>query len=136
MFSDSMMNRRLLALLIVFAGLSAASCRRPADENDSRPQRPRTASKPPYLIEGDELKVETATNLYDVVRIQRPAWLTRDRDGIVVYLNERKVGLVAVLRQLPVNVAQSIQFLSPAEAQLRFGPLHGGSAAIVVQQAR
>jgi hypothetical protein len=131
-----MINRRSLALLIAFAALAATSCRRPADENDTRPARPRTASKPPYLIEGDELKVETATNLYDVVRIQRPSWFTRDRDGIVVYLDERKVGLVAVLRQLPVSVAQSLQFLSPAEAQLRFGPLHGGTAAIVVTQAR
>jgi hypothetical protein len=88
------------------------------------------------------MKVETAQNLYDVVRLQRPAWLTRTvrnaqgNDAIVVYLDDRKLGTLNILRDLSVDVAKGLRFLSPTEAQLRYGPTHGSMAAIVVEVAK
>lgn len=136
------MTWRAALALIVLGGAGCISCRRPEGEATARPVRPRTAPRDPYLIEGDELKVATATNLYEVIRIQRPAWLTRTvrnaqgNDAIVVYLNERQIGPLNVLREMPVNVARRLQYLSPTEALLRFGPSHGSLAAIVVELAK
>ena len=135
------MNRSFV-LAIAVAGLTTAACRRPASESPVRPERPRSAAGSLYLIEGDELKVATAQNLYDVVRLRRPAWLTRTvrnaqgNDAIVVYMNDRKVGTLNVLRDIPVEAARSLQYLSPTEAQVRYGPSHGRLAAIVVEIAK
>ena len=135
------MNRCWLVTLVFLAGLTAGSCR-PAQSDGGRPERPKAAPRDQYLIEGDELNAETAQNLYDVVRIQRPSWLTktvrnkRGNDAIVVYLNDRIVGPLNVLRDIPIAAAQSLQYLSPTEAQLRYGPTHGSLAAIVVTVAK
>lgn len=131
------------ALALAFATASApVSCRRPDGTATTRPERPRSTPRDQYLIEGDELKVATATNLYEVVRILRPAWLTRtvrNRQGneaVVVYLNDRQIGPLNVLREMPSNVARRLQFLSPTEATIRFGPNHGSLAAIVIDLAK
>jgi len=136
------MKLRWTILVVASAGLLTAACSRASSEGAGRPERPRTAPKNPYLIEGDELKVETALNLYDIVRIQRPAWLTRtvrNRQGeeaTVVYLDERKLGNLNILREIPPAAARSLQYLTPTEAQLRFGPNHGSVAAIVIAAAK
>lgn len=134
------MNRRWWLALTLLGGLSAVNCRSP--QGGERPERPRSAPRDQHLIEGDELKVATAQNLYDVVRIQRPAWLTKTvrnlsgNDAIVVYLNDRKIGPLNILREISVNAARSLQYLSPTEAQLRYGPTHGSLAAIVVEVSK
>jgi hypothetical protein len=132
----------LWTVLLVTANLGAIACHAKAGTDSSRPERPRSSPLNQYLIEGDELKVETAQNLYDVVRLQRPSWLTKTvrnaqgNDAIVVYLNDRKIGTLNVLRDIPVAAAQSLQYLSPTEAQLRYGPTHGSMAAIIVEVAK
>ncbi len=129
-------------LVAVLAVLTAGACRPREREATARPQRPRTTPRDQYLIEGEELRVATAQNLYDVVRIQRPAWLTRTvrglrgNDATVVYLDERKIGPPNILRELSVEVAIRLRYLTPTEAQLRFGPSHGSLAAIVVEVAK
>ncbi|HEX7938720.1 MAG TPA: hypothetical protein VF483_06980, partial [Gemmatimonadaceae bacterium] len=132
--------KRFFAIVVAAVSLGgAAACHSLGGTSAGRPERPRSSSLNPYLIEGDELKVETAQNLYDVVRIQRPAWLTKTvrnavgNDAIVVYLNDRKIGSLNILRDIPVTAARSLQYLSPTEAQLRYGPTHGSLAAIVVE---
>ena len=118
--------------------LGASACHSSGSERPRSP-RPQSARRNQYLIERDELGVAGAQNLYDVVRIQRPVWLTRvvrnvsGNDAIVVYLDERIIGSLNILREMPVHVAQKLEYLSPTEAQLRFGPKHGVRAAIVVE---
>jgi len=88
------------------------------------------------------MKVATAQSLYDVVRIQRPNWLTKTvktasgSDAVVVYLDDRKLGMLNILREMRVELAVSMRYLSPTEAQLRYGPNHGSLAAIVVEVAK
>ena len=135
------MKKRWLFAIVLLGCSSTTGCRS-AQTGDSRVERPKGAPRDQYLIEGDELKVETAQNLYDVVRIQRPSWLTKTvrnrqgNDAIVVYLNDRKLGPLNVLREIQVTAVRSLQYLSPTEAQLRYGPTHGSLAAIVVEVAK
>src|SRR5262245_728655 len=132
------MPRSTVALAAI-AALSLAGCASQNAAGTDRPARPKSTTGQPYLIEGDELKVESAVNLYDVVRTRRPAWLTRTvrnasgNDAIVVYLDNKPIGTFNILRELSTNIAERIQFLAPTEALLRFGPLHGSAAAIVVE---
>jgi hypothetical protein len=136
------MKLQWTTLFAASACFLAAACHRTPVDSTNRPERPRTSAKHPYLIEGDELKIEQAQNLYDVVRLQRPAWLTRTvrnrqgQDATVVYLDVRKLGNLNVLREIPPSAAHSLQYLSPTEAQLRFGPTHGSVAAIVIVAAK
>jgi len=57
-------------------------------------------------------------------------------DAVVVYLDDRKLGMLNILREMRVEIALRMRFLSPTEAQLRYGPTHGSLAAIVVEAAR
>jgi hypothetical protein len=83
-----------------------------------------------------------ARNLYEVVRIHRPAWLTKTvrnvsgDNAVVVYLDERKLGMLPVLRDMRVELAIRLVYLSPTQALLRYGPSHGSLAAIVVEVAK
>jgi len=139
MFTEKGLKRFVALAVAVAAASSSVACHSLGSPSAGRPERPKSAPLNPYLIEGDELKVETAQNLYDVVRIQRPSWLTKTvrnaqgNDAIVVYLNDRKIGPLNILRDIPVTAARSLQYLSPTEAQLRYGPTHGSLAAIVVE---
>ena len=132
------MNRSIVTLA-AFLALSISGCASQNTNGTNRPARPKSSSGQPYLIEGDELKVESAVNLYDVVRIRRPSWLTRTvrnqsgNDAVVVYLDNKAIGKLNILREISVDVAERIEFLAPTEALLRFGPNHGSAAAIVVQ---
>ena len=119
----------------------AVACRTANSERPERPERPQPSQGDRYLIEGDELNAPTATNLYDVIRLRRPAWLSRpsragSSDAIIVYFDDRPIGTLNVLREMPIRVAASLRFLSETEAQLRFGPKQGSRVAIVVESAK
>lgn len=83
-----------------------------------------------------------AQTLYDAIRLQRPTWLTRTvrnssgNDAVAVYLDERLIGSLNILREMPLHMARTLQYLAPTEAQIRFGPSHGSRAAIVVVLAK
>jgi len=133
------MRRLWVAAALAAVALSSEACRRYGDESEGRPERPRRRPHDPYLIDGEELREANAQNLYEAVRIRRPAWLTKTIRGasgdeaVVVYLDDRKLGLLPVLRSLRVDLAERLRYLSPNEAQLRYGPLHGALAAIVIE---
>lgn len=128
----------LAAAVALAMGVSAC---RPTQIGD-RPTRPNGAQSPrvsQYLIEGDELAASPGENLYEVVRLRRPVWLERTvrnasgDEAVAVYVDERLVGSLSILRQMPVRIAKRLQYLAPTEAQIRFGPQHGSRAAIVVE---
>jgi hypothetical protein len=127
---------------VVLALLFAVACRSPGADRESRPQRTTVAKGDQYLIEGDELSVAGANNLYELIRIQRPFWISRTvgnssgDNAVAVYLDERYLGSMSILRDLPLHVAKRLQYLAPTEARIRFGPSHGSRAAIVVESVR
>ena len=128
----------MLALPLV---LGVSACGASGSGRSSRPERPATR-RSPYLIDADELRASNALNLYDAVRTQRPSWLTRTvrnatgNDAVAVYLDERFIGSLSILREMPIDVARRLQYLAPTEAQMRFGITHGHRAAIVVESAK
>lgn len=138
-FHGVRMNRSW-AIPLLAAIIGSVGCHSSNTESEPRPERPSRTRNDPYLIEGDEIQsTAQAQNLYDVVRIRRPAWLTKTvktasgDEAVVVYLDDRKLGLLPVLRSLRVELAERLRFLSPTEAQLRYGPGHGALAAIVIE---
>lgn len=104
--------------------------------------RPDSDSKDLYLITAKELDAAGLDNLYDAVRQLRPGWLTRrsrqqsGEQSIVVYLDDRQFGSVAQLRQVSSRAVQSIRYLSPTEAQVRYGQMNGGRPAILLESVR
>ena len=131
---------KALPLLTASAAVALAVSACHSKRIDGRPARPQdsAAKTSQYLIDSEELNSSPGENLYEVVRLRRPVWLERSvrnlhgDDAVSVYLDERYLGTLSILRQLQVRVAVRLQYLAPTEAQLRFGPQHGSTAAIVV----
>jgi hypothetical protein len=126
---------RILKLTISLA-LLAIACR------PGRTTRPEAISGEPYLIMGSELDPARQATIYDAVRQLRPSWLTRPVGGrtgdntILVYLDGQVIGNLSVLRRLTVTTAERILYMSPTEAQTRFGSRNVRRAAIVIETER
>ena len=109
----------------------------------SPPTRPEpTGPRDQYLILGSELESTSRDNLYDAVRQLRPGWFTRQNrqqsgeDNIIVYLDDRQLGPATALRRFSVRSIHSVKYLSPTEAQVRYGQTNIGRPAILVEMAR
>ena len=104
----------------------------------SRPQPPGEQ----YVIKAAELEATRQSNLYDAIRQIRPFWLTRETRnrsgaaGLAVYLDDQYVGGTSALSRLPIHATARVRYMSPTEAQVRFGQVNGLRAAIVVESAR
>lgn len=107
-----------------------------------RPTRPQGSSGDQYLILASELESTRQSNVYDAVRQLRPFWFTRDvrnRSGeaaIAVYLDEQLIGSLSSLRRLPTYIVSRVRYMSPTEAQVRFGSINGLRAAILVDSEK
>jgi hypothetical protein len=115
----------------------------------------RSRSERTELILRDELEASSASNVFEAVQSLRPNWLvirgvhnftetgalsggersltsTPGAPQIRTYLDWATLGEVEHLRQLPLLDVQSIQFLTPAQAALRFGAGHTHGAIVVL----
>ena len=97
------------------------------------------------VLTAEDLRTETARTLDDVIRRQRPQWLTKrgpvslqaERGGdIVVYRDGVRAGGPEVLPGIPTDLVESVRFLSAAEATTRFGTGHAHGAILVVTRRR
>ena len=86
------------------------------------------------------LKAHEKRTLYDVIRLERPQWLstrgptnprTQTGDEIVVYRDGVKVGGIENLRDITADLVASVRFLSGPEAQSRFGMDHQSGAILI-----
>lgn len=128
---------------IGFAGLmlafGALGCR---SGQSGSPTRPQSTTRDQYLILADELDATNRDNLYDAVRQVRPGWFTRRTRnqqgdaGILVYLDDRQIGNATVLRRFSARDIDRVRYLSPTEAQVRFGQTNLGRPAILVETAK
>jgi hypothetical protein len=88
----------------------------------------------------DELRTDIgARNLYDFITRARPHWLsrrptqtTRDQTDIVVYRDGVRLGGRETLRDISVDIVESVRLLSGSEAASRFGLDHQFGAILVV----
>jgi hypothetical protein len=118
----------LLALALLAAGCSSAGARYSA-----RPQRDAD------LISTEELRAATSySDAYAIVRVLRPHWLrarrtslTQDAEVAQVYVDGVRLGVVDVLRDIPLNTVSFIEYLDGISATQRFGTDHGGGAILV-----
>jgi hypothetical protein len=92
-------------------------------------------------ISNEELQHTTASDLFTAVQSLRPQWLRRNHsstirggDGISVYRDGVRLGGVAELRQMAATDAATVTYLSPSQAQARYG-LGNLNGAIVVTSA-
>ena len=133
------MIRRNACLLLPLL-LTLVACRASAPENPSRPEQ--TEGRDQYLIMAAELETTNRDNLYDAVHQLRPGWFTRPtqrgsgEQTIIVYFNDRQMGSVDFLRNMSVQVVQSVRYLGPTEAQVRFGQRNAGRPAIILETKR
>ena len=92
-------------------------------------------------LRADELRRSGATDLLSAVQRLRPAFLrTRGRTSMVrteevepvVYLDDRPYGSLASLRDIQVSTVVEVRYLSPAQAQMRWGGGEGHSAGAIL----
>jgi hypothetical protein len=79
--------------------------------------------------------------VYDAVRQLRPFWFRDARNrggeaGFVVYLDGQPIGPLSALGRIPVYAAARVRYLSPTEAQVRFGSINGLRPAILVESEK
>ena len=114
---------------------------------------PKTSAGPrvdPDLIVAAEFDSQGFRDAYDVVQRLRPNWFTRKTggssarrmgtsgSGLVVYLDNARMGGVDALRQLNTGGIESLRFLDAAAATARLPGLGSSviAGAIVVQSRR
>ena len=121
-----------LAALAVMLGAAAACA--------SSTQGPRTSGRRDARVLGaQEIRTSSASNLYDVIRSQRPEWLIKrgqtsiNLEGdIVVYVDNVALGGPESLKSIDVQSVQSARFLNASEAQMRYGVGHMHGAIVVI----
>jgi hypothetical protein len=126
--------RNPLAAVLVLVLAVPLACRSGA--NPSRPG----GTRDPYLIEHEELDASPRANLYDAVWELRPRWFTRssraDVGDVMVYHEDQFLGRADVLRRFQTGQVASVRYLTPTEAQVRFGRNNRNRPAIVVSLER
>jgi hypothetical protein len=129
---ELLMRLSRLAALAVMLGAAVACA--------SSTQGPRTSGRrDARLLGADEIRTSSASNLYDVIRSQRPEWLIKrgqtsiNLEGdIVVYVDNVALGGPESLKSIDVQSVQSARFLNASEAQMRYGVGHMHGAIVVV----
>jgi len=111
---------RILRHPLTIAGLVIASACSSSGGAASTPGARPAPSEDRNLLTQDELQRTAGSDLFDAIRILRPQWL-------LVYLDGVRYGDATSLRQISISVVQEVRFLSPSEAQGRYGTqdLHG-----------
>ena len=94
-------------------------------------------------LTAEEIMSVSASNLYDVIRLRRSEWLRRSATRptsfrgrqsaeIVVYLDGHRFGDAESLRQITPASVRTVRFLTPSEAEMRYGlNLLGGVIDVV-----
>lgn len=129
---------RSLALFPLVLTLATWGCAG-RSASDSFPSRDQS------VLTADEIRSASAPTLYDVIRMRRPRWLTRarptafrgDRQAeLVVYLDNVRFGGPEALRQITPGSVGSAHYLTPSQAEARFGQGHMNGAIVIVSAPR
>lgn len=134
---------RLYSFVFVTSLVLGGACGGAGSKTESATPSP---SRDRTVIMADDMRRLQASNLYEVVQLVRPEWLsirntnaTEPRptapvmssdNEIHVYLDRERLGSVNVLRTMSVLTAGYLKFYNPAQAQTRFG---SGNTSGVIQ---
>lgn len=90
------------------------------------------------VLTTEEVEASNQTDAYGLIRTQRPNWLRRRgrqsvnlTSEIVVYMDATRLGGVASLRTIPINMVMRAEYLDATTATQRFGTGHGMGAIVV-----
>lgn len=126
---------RPLSFVLLLATLVVVGC---ASAGNPTAQAARGNSN---VIQTEEIRAANLENVYDLVRSRRPTWLrqrgnqTFQNDaGIVVYLDQARVGGIESMRQIHPQTISSVSFLDAREANFRFGQGHLHGAIVISTQ--
>lgn len=134
---------RLLVALTFIGGALGCSSTGTAAKSDAAPRVNQD------LITTAEIDSQTFRDAYDVVQRLRPTWFTRKTgssarrlgtagSGLVVYLDNARMGGIDALRQLNTSAIGSLQFMDAAVATATLPGLGSSviSGAIVARTRR
>jgi len=124
--------RSWIPALLAFA-LLASACVSPGARYSARP---RASSD---FLSTEELRgVTSSADAYSTIQRLRPHWLrarhtslTQDAEVAQVYVDGIRLGLVEVLREIPLNTISYMEYLDGITATQRFGTDHGGGAILI-----
>lgn len=92
------------------------------------------------VLRRDEITRSGATDAFTAIRMLRPVFLqSRGRTSMLrnentepaVYLDDRLIGGIALLRDIPANQVIEVRFFGPAQAQMRWGTGNSAGAILV-----
>ena len=116
----------VLCAIVSLAACGSAGARSPAVRGDRN------------VVTADELRLGTASNLYEFVQSARPMWLRKrgqssilNEGDIVVYLDDNRLGGPESLRTMSTMATESMRFLDAGAAQQRFGVGHTHGAILI-----
>jgi hypothetical protein len=98
----------------------------------------------PTVITAPELSQSRAANVYDAIRRVRPEMLRTREPGTVIFfeasrsavaVDDSLAGGVGVLRAIPVDQVARIEYLSPWQAEKKYGPGFGHGLVLVSRRA-
>lgn len=127
-----MWRRVSLVILVALGGTGCA-----AASSSTRP----VASAGRDVITAAEIVAARVTDVYQAVSQLRPEFLRKRRatamasyntPQVVVYLDGMEYGYAESLRQMPLHMVRQIRYLSPTEANLRYGRHHPAGAINVI----
>lgn len=128
------------AHLVRLAGVFAGVLLLHACASSSRGLRDGPRENPDIITRAEISRTHSLT-AYDAVRLLRPTFLRsrgqtslmrQSTDEPVVYLDDRRMGGLTALRDIPVQLIFQIRYLSSSEAQLKWGSGHPGGVVQVV----
>ena len=127
-------SARGAALVTAMVALVLASCARPRSNDPG-------GIRASDVLTIDEISKSQSQNAYDAVRRLRPAFLAtrgpttllqRQERQVVVYLDGRRYGDVESLRTITTDGIFEVRYLSPNQAQQRWGMNHAAGVIHVV----
>lgn len=92
------------------------------------------------VLRRDEISRSGATDAFTAIRMLRPVFLqSRGRTSIlrqentepVIYLDDRLIGGLSMLRDIPANQVIEVRYFGPAQAQMRWGTGNSAGAILV-----
>jgi len=127
--------RRVVAVAAVFL-TACASAHTAGSSNGSGSRKDRN------VISADEIANTHERNAYEIIQALRPSMLVNrgptslsdPSQGIVVFLDDQRFGDLGSLKQIAYGEVGEIRFLSPAEAQARWGPGYPSGVILVVSK--
>lgn len=121
---------RNIAVLIAVSLLTAACVQQSGER--------KRISGSSSVIYADELERASHVDLLSAIASLRPNWLSRrgptsiNNEGeLLVYLDRARLGGTESLRTIEISAVSRLEFLSPAQAQSRFGMGHPHGAIVV-----